>query len=68
MEFFGKELFNLNPTNKVSSNQIDGAGDSTEISKLFHDKCRLLYSIVLTDAMNLHDNYIYDGVAPNKCV
>ena len=46
---FWKELSKLNPTNKVSSNQIDDASGSIEISKLFHDKYRLLYSSVPTD-------------------
>ena len=39
---FWKELSKLNPTNKVSSNQIDDASGSIEISKLFHDKYCLL--------------------------
>ena len=52
---FWKELSELNPTNKVSSNQIDDAGGSIEISKLFYDKYWLLYSSVPTDTKELDD-------------
>ena len=67
---FWKELSKLNPTNKVSSNQIDDASGSIEISKLFHDKYRLLYSSVPTDTEELDDlhNDINNGITPNDHV
>ena len=67
---FWKELSKLNPTNKVSSNQIDDASGSIEISKLFHYKYRLLYSSVPTDTEELDDlhNDINNGITPNDHV
>ena len=67
---FWKELSKLNPTNKVSSNQIDDASGSIEISKLFHDKYRLLYSSVPTDTKELDDlhNVLNNGITPNDRV
>ena len=67
---FWKEISMLNPSNKVSSNQIDDASDSLEISKLFHDKYRLLYSSVLTDTKELDDlhNVLNNGITPNDHV
>ena len=66
---FWKEISMLNPSNKVSSNQIDDASDSLEISKLFHDKYRLLYSSVLTDTKELDDhNDINNGITPYDLV
>ena len=65
-----KELSNLNPNNKVSSNQIDDASGSIEISKLFQDKYRLLYSSVPTDTKELDDlqNDINNGIALNTII
>ena len=67
---FWKELSKLNPTNKVSSNQIDDASGSIEISKLFHAKYRLLYSSVPTDTKELDDLHIIlnNGITPNDHV
>ena len=79
---FWKELSKLNPTNKgyiyraaciinlIRTNQIDDASGSIEISKLFHDKYRLLYSSVPTDTEELDDlhNDINNGITPNDHV
>ena len=43
------ELKKINPTSKVISSSIGSSNGSTEITKLFYNKYRLLYSSVPTD-------------------
>ena len=49
------ELKKINPTSKVISSSIGSANGSTEITKLFYNKYRSLYSSVPTDDNELHE-------------
>ena len=49
------ELKKINPTSKVISSSIGSANGSTEITQLFYNKYRLLYSSVPTDDNELRD-------------
>ena len=52
---FWTELKKIYPTSKVISSSISGANDSTEITKLFYNKYRSLYSSVPTDDNELRE-------------
>ena len=52
---FWTELKKINPTSKVISSSIGSANGSTEITKLFYNKYRSLYSSVPTDDNELRE-------------
>ena len=52
---FWTELKKSNPTSKVISSSIDSANGSTEITKLFYNKYRSLYSSIPTDDNELRE-------------